>query len=158
MKYKKRAILIGSILVIIGITGLVAWKLVQRYSKSYNDWVDRKNYEELCAVLVSDDVDRIYFCKPYQYLPDQTIPSVFHPVTNQDVFKTLEYRGSAWNTGTAPYNSVYSVRVWLKSHGDEIELSTEGTDQFRVYYKERLFYVSSPELYQSISDTLGWIR
>ena len=68
MKYKKRAILIGSILVIIGITGLVAWKLVQRYSKSYNDWVDRKNYEELCAVLVSDDVDRIYFCKPYQYL------------------------------------------------------------------------------------------
>ena len=157
MKYKKRAILIGSILVIIGITGLVAWKLVQRYSKSYNDWVDRKNYEELCAVLVSDDVDRIFFCKPYQYLPDQTIPSVWYPVTNQDVFKTLEYRGSAWNTDS--YDAVlYFVNVRLKSHGDEIELSTEGTDQFRVYYKGRLFYVSSPELYQSISDTLGWIR
>ena len=155
MKYKKRAILVGSILLVIGITGLVAWKLVQQYSKSYNDWVDQKNYEELCAVLVSDDVDRIYLSKPYQYLPDQTIPSVFHPVTDQAVFKTLEYRGSAWNTDTESYNPVYAVWVYYQNRGEPIYLSTEGTDQFRVYYEGRLFYVSSPELYQMVSDTLG---
>ena len=144
MTRKKTKIIMISILLLICILGLIIKILLNKYSKTYNDNIDLKNYKQMCDVLTSEHINKVMITKPNQ--PDDYI-------TNYDVFKTLEYKGSGWNIESFDWR--YTVRIYLKDNRADIVFGNDGSDQFLVTYKNRRFFVVSSELNQLANDTLG---
>ena len=144
MTRKNTVIIIVSTLLFLCMIVLVINILLNKFSKTYNDRIDQKNYKQLCDVLTSDNIDKIMIAKQNQ--PDDYI-------TNHDVFKTLEYKGSGWNIESFDWG--YTVRVYLKNNNTDIVFGNDGSDQFLVTYKDRRFFVVSSELNQLVTDTLG---
>lgn len=112
--------------------------IMAKYSRPYNDMLDKIKFEQLCNEVIASNIQKITVTKPNEDM---------NYITDFSIFDGMSYKESAWNVKTNEW--IYRVGVHLQNNLDEILFSSSGTDHFLVYYKSRLFIVELPKLLSS---------
>ena len=147
LTHKKVFVILSAVLSLLIVTFLVL-SLLGRYSKTYNNILDKDAFEQLRTRITANDIERIHISQPRTNgLTEIVNTNTF------DIFDSMTYVESAWNSSEIDW--LYRVDVYTANNSNEIAFGNIGTDKFWVYYKERYFVVSVPALLSLATTVQG---
>lgn len=134
---KKIVITFLFVLALVLVT-VIAVALLGKYSKPYNEMLDKKKYEQLSKEVIASNIEKITAAKPNEDI---------NYITDFSALDGMAYVESAWNNKTTEWE--YRIGVFCKDDPSEIVFSSSGTIRFLVAYKNRIFIVNMPNLLSS---------
>jgi len=144
---EKKIMITGCVTACVITAGIITHNILMQTSDGYNQIFDKQVFNELTKIS-ADDIASVELIYARIKLEDENFDGSYRG--DKSFFSDLEFDGSRLkNPGVLHGEEMCSVR-FITKNGDHILFMTGGGDRFLAHYKNKIFYVKSPELWEEI--------
>jgi len=146
---EKRIIIAVCVIAGIIVAGIVTHNILLGTSDKYNQIFDKQLFSELIKIDANDiiEVELIYArAKLEEGYFD------FNYYGDKSFINDLEFDGSRLKNPAPLYGDESCSARFITKNGGNILFMTGGGDRFLVHYKNREFYVKSPQLWEDVNQ------